>query len=118
MLSDESVNNEQAKVRAEGMRRLGRLYSAAADTSQGGAKKRAEKHKSAMNFMATGGGFGGEKYQGEHEHHEYGDATEQSDIDESRGASNVPVTVRFQPCTFSAVVISSPMAFMLMWSVP
>jgi len=92
VLSDESVNNEQAKVRAEGMRRLGRLYSAAADTAQGGAKKRAEKHKSAMSFMATGGGFGGEKCPGEYEHHEYGDATDQSDFDESRGASNVPVT--------------------------
>ena len=47
-----------------------------------------------MSFMATGGGFGGEKCPGEYEHHEYGDATDQSDFDESRGASNVPVTVK------------------------
>ena len=40
VLNDESVPMEARKVRADGMLRLGRLYSAAADHAQGGAKSR------------------------------------------------------------------------------
>lgn len=40
VLEDESVSLEARKVRADGMLRLGRLYSAAADHAQGGAKNR------------------------------------------------------------------------------
>ena len=47
------------KVRAEGLRGLGRLYVAAADEAQGGAKERSRKHKGAMHEMATSGVFGG-----------------------------------------------------------
>ena len=60
VLDDESVPFEARKVRADGMRRLGRLYSAAADHAQGGAKARARRHEHAMRDMAAGGGpFGG-----------------------------------------------------------
>lgn len=58
LLGDESVPLEARKVRAEGLRGLGRLYVAAADEAQGGAKERSRKHKSAMHEMATGGVFG------------------------------------------------------------
>ena len=47
------------------MRRLGRLYSAAADSAQGGAKERAQKHQTALHEMATGGMFGGGEDPGE-----------------------------------------------------
>ena len=56
VLEDESVPLEARRVRADGMRRLGRLYSAAADHAQGGAKQRAQRHAHAMRDMATGGG--------------------------------------------------------------
>ena len=56
VLEDESVPFEARRVRADGMRRLGRLYSVAADHAQGGAKQRAQRHDHAMRDMATGGG--------------------------------------------------------------
>jgi curved DNA-binding protein CbpA len=56
VLEDESVPPEARKVRAEGMRRLGSLYSKAADHAQGGAKRRAQRHEHAMRDMAAGGG--------------------------------------------------------------
>ncbi len=56
VLEDESVPAEARKVRAEGMRRLGLLYSKAADHAQGGAKRRAQRHEHAMRDMAAGGG--------------------------------------------------------------
>lgn len=56
VLEDESVPPEARRIRADGMRRLGRLYSAAADHAQGGAKLRAQRHAHAMRDMAAGGG--------------------------------------------------------------
>ena len=56
VLEDEAVPPEARRIRADGMRRLGRLYSAAADHAQGGAKLRAQRHAHAMRDMAAGGG--------------------------------------------------------------